>query len=455
MVSDKPPRRSRSGKTPVTLDLAAEDKGIIAEPVRANDTDEPTASTPVDPVADHATADAITQTTSAADDAPAQSAPASGEATAPDAPPAKLGSEADPASSAGAPATLNDTLKPADIASSEQNPSPFSQAAETQPEAPVSPASSTTAPLASNHAGETSKKSPSTSAMIAAGIAGGLVALLLAGSMQYAGIIPGLGPQGRGDAAAIDQLRQQVAALQTAKPPADLTARIAALEKNGGGNAELAQQVESLQRDLAAAKSASAAIGDNSAKLGQRMQALEQRITQPGREQAIARALAAAGLKAATDRGGSFKAELDTFASVATDDPAASKLQAYADKGVPTRADLVRRFPAAANAMIDAIHQPAAEEGIAARLMSSAMRVVKVRPVGDVDGDTPEARVARMEERIKNGDLKAAAAEFNGLPDAAKQAASAYKQALDARIDVDELAAGTLTRAMAASGSNG
>ncbi len=49
MVSDKPPRRSRSGKTPVTLDLAAEDKGIIAEPVRANDTDEPTASTPVDP----------------------------------------------------------------------------------------------------------------------------------------------------------------------------------------------------------------------------------------------------------------------------------------------------------------------------------------------------------------------------------------------------------------------
>ena len=179
MVSDKPPRRSRSGKTPVTLDLAAEDKGIIAEPVRANDTDEPTASTPVDPVADGGNADAITQTTSAADDAPAQSAPAAGEASAPDAPPAKLGSEADPASSADAPATLNDTPKPADIASSEQDSSPFSQTAETQPEAPVSPAAPTTAPLASNRAGETSNKSPSTSAMIAAGIAGGLVALLL------------------------------------------------------------------------------------------------------------------------------------------------------------------------------------------------------------------------------------------------------------------------------------
>ena len=291
--------------------------------------------------------------------------------------------------------------------------------------------------------------------MIAAGIAGGLVALLLAGSMQYAGIVPSLGPQGRSDTAAIGQLQQQVAALQTAKPPADLTARIQALEKNGGASADLTQQVETLRRDLTAAQSASAAMGDNSAKLGQRMQTLEQRINQPGREQAIARALAAAGLKAATDRGGSFKAELDTFASVAAEDPAAAKLQAYADKGVPTRADLARRFPTVANAMMDAIHQPATDEGIAARLMSSAMRVVKVRPVGDVEGDTPEARVARMEERIKNGDLKAAVAEFDGLPDVAKQAASAYKQALDARIEVDELTAGTLTRAMAACGSNG
>lgn len=450
MISDKPPRRSRSGKTPVTIDLAAEEKGVIAEPVRANDTDETTASLSNEPVGDPAPADAASVNTTPVENAPAQSAPAAGEVASPDSQPTKLDADIAPPSSAEHQAAPQDTVKP-------EGASPFKQEA-TEPlgatsvPPPEEPAATVSAPTP---AGEAVKQSPSTSAMIAAGIAGGLVALLLAGSMQYAGIIPGLGPQGRGDTAAIDQLRQQVAALQTAKPPADLTARIEALEKNNGGNAQLAQQVQTLQRDLTAAKSASAAMGDNSAKLGQRMQALEQRINQPGREQAIARALAAAGLKAATDRGGSFKAELDTFASVAADDPAAAKLQAYADKGVPTRADLVRRFPAAANAMIDAIHQPAADEGIAARLMSSAMRVVKVRPVGDVEGETPEARVARMEERIKNGDLRAAVAEFDGLPDVAKQAASAFKQALDARVEVDELAAGTLTRAMAASGSNG
>lgn len=453
MVSDKPPRRSRSGKTPVTIDLAAEEKGVIAEPVRANDTDETTTNLSNEPVSDPAPADAASVNTTPVENAPAQSAPAAGEATAPDAHQPKLDASIPLPSPVEEQAPLEDTAKqdtakPADASPFRQETAtPFSSASVPPPEEPAAPAPSP--------ASEAPRQSPSTSAMIAAGIAGGLVALLLAGSMQYAGIIPGLGPQARGDTAAIDQLRQQVAALQTAKPPADLTSRIEALEKNGGGSAQLAQQVQTLQRDLTAAKSASAAMGDNSAKLGQRMQALEQRLNQPGREQAIARALAAAGLKAATDRGGSFKAELDTFASVAADDPAASKLQAYAEKGVPTRADLVRRFPAAANAMIDAIHQPAADEGIAARLMSSAMRVVKVRPVGDVEGETPEARVARMEERIKNGDLKAAVAEFNGLPDVAKQAASAFKQALDARVEVDELAAGTLTRAMAASGSNG
>lgn len=449
MISDKPPRRSRSGKTPVTIDLAAEEKGVIAEPVRANDTDETTASVSNEPVGDPAPADAASVNTTPVENAPAQSAPAAGEVASPDSQPTKLDADIASPSSAEQQAAPQDTVKPEGASPFKQEAEPLGATSVPSPEEPAAPAQ----PPA--QASEAVKQSPSTSAMIAAGIAGGLVALLLAGSMQYAGIIPGLGPQGRGDTAAIDQLRQQVAALQTAKPPADLTARIEALEKNNGGNAQLAQQVQTLQRDLTAAKSASAAMGDNSAKLGQRMQALEQRINQPGREQAIARALAAAGLKAATDRGGSFKAELDTFASVAADDPAAAKLQAYADKGVPTRADLVRRFPAAANAMIDAIHQPAADEGIAARLMSSAMRVVKVRPVGDVEGETPEARVARMEERIKNGDLKAAVAEFDGLPDVAKQAASAFKQALDARVEVDELAAGTLTRAMAASGSNG
>ncbi|MFD1746404.1 hypothetical protein ACFSE1_13100 [Rhizobium helianthi] len=448
MVSDKPPRRSRSGKTPVTLDLAAEEKAAIAEPVRANDTDATTDASQPDqnPEAGQAPAGA------------AQSAPAAGDAAAPDKEPvtveAQPGEEvSDGASAKASPQSSDLPTEPQTASPTAEPTSPFGPKKENEPE---TASSHPTEPPAATTSSRPVKQSPATSSMVAAGIVGGLVSLLLAGSMQYAGILPSLTQERSNSSADIESLRQQMATLQKAGPSQDVVARLEALEQgSGNGGGDLAQQVQALQQDLENVKSASAAMGDNSAQLGQKLQALEQRINQPGREQAIARALAAAGLKAATDRGGSFAAELETYSSVAADDPSLAKLQAYAEKGVPTRAELVRRFPAAANAMIDAIHQPTENEGIASRLLSSAMRVVKVRPVGEAEGDTPEARIARIEERIKNGNLKAAVSEWDGLPEAARTAAADYRQALDARIEVDDLAANTLTRAMAASGTKG
>lgn len=437
MVSDKPPRRSRSGKTPATLDLAANEEAVVAEPVRANDSDGSIDTSEPRKIAE------LNETTTTA----AQSAPASGDVGPPDEPvviKTEHVSETSGNTASDEPPTAPQQSEPT---------TPFEPKAEEPTEAIAErpyeqPSASVSPPPV--------KQSPATSSMVASGIVGGLIALLLAGSMQYAGIIPGLSQERSSSSADIEGLRQQVAALQKAGPSADVTTRLDALEKNAGnGGSDVSREVQALQQELADVKSASAAMGDNSAQLGQKLQALEQRINQPGREQAIARALAAAGLKAATDRGGSFAAEFETYSSVAGDDPSLAKLQTYAEKGVPTRAELVRRFPSAANAMIDAIHQPTENEGIATRLMSSAMRVVKVRPVGEAEGDTPEAKIARIEERIKNGNLKAAASEWDGLPEAAKTAGQDFRQALDARIEVDDLATNTLTRAMAASGSNG
>src|SRR5690606_31939799 len=45
MVTEKPPRRPKSKKEPVTIDATAEDEAAVAEPVRSNDTDDdPSAS---------------------------------------------------------------------------------------------------------------------------------------------------------------------------------------------------------------------------------------------------------------------------------------------------------------------------------------------------------------------------------------------------------------------------
>lgn len=528
MVSDKPPRRSRSGKTPVTLDLSADkavdpaDPSVMAEPVRSDDTDRTppaglagnTSVTPQD-TGLSGTPFGEKPATPVTPDAPAQSAPADGnvavsaspESLEPrmtkDTPPAAASAsaplaaeKADPAvkpnnstpdaakaDTTKAEAFKTDAFKTGAVDAKPELSSHKSAGAAGTAAVPPSgkPAASAFSSAPSSSSGTTpgasssrpasgasatvppSARGASGASLASCGIIGGLVALLLAGSMQYAGYLPGPArSNGSGDVSAeIADLRQQVASLRNtpaASTDGDLAARVSALETSIGNNGtapEVTERLSSLRSDIEALRSSTKNDDAAAADLGQRLSGIETRLNRPGPEQAIARALAAAALKAATERGGSFAAELQTFADVASDDPAVEGLRAYAGDGVPTRADLARRLPAATDAMMDALHQPTEGEGIASRLLSSAMRVVKVRPVGDVAGDTPEAVVARMEERVKTGNLQAAVSEWNALPEAAKQASQDFKRALDARIKVDELASGTLTRAMTSTGTAG
>ena len=157
-------------------------------------------------------------------------------------------------------------------------------------------------------------------------------------------------------------------------------------------------------------------------------------------------------MKAAADRGSSFGTELDTFAAVAPDGQVADRLRPYSEEGVPTRAQLVEQFSAARDRILDAAAAPEEEQGIAGRLMSSAFSVVKVRRTGDVEGNTPDAIVSRMESALDAGNLPAAAAEWDALPQEARDASADFRQALDARIAVDGLIGDALTRAVSETG---
>jgi hypothetical protein len=296
--------------------------------------------------------------------------------------------------------------------------------------------------------------------MIASGIFGGIVALLLAGSMQYAGYIPGTSRSNLPDTsnltAELDALRQEVAALknrpaQAAAPDPKLADRVAALEANAGNQTPATddQAVTALQDELAQLRSLVEANRGNATELQQRVNAAEAKLNDTGPEQQAARAVAAAALKAAIDRGGSFEAELQTYANVAGNDTAVADLGAFATGGVPSRNSLQTEFSNAADKMLEAAAQPDPNQGITGRLLSSAMSVVKVRRVGDVQGDTPDAAVARMEEAVRNGDLQAAAREWEELPEAAKAASQEYKKKLDARLQVENLVNGALSRAVA------
>lgn len=248
-----------------------------------------------------------------------------------------------------------------------------------------------------------------------------------------------------GDPAALTALEDRLAGLES---------KIAALAEAGtsaSADPELAAQMNELraaqsgfQSSIAELQSGADRLASKIGELEQGQQTLAAQVEAPSRQIDLARAIAAAGLKSAIDRGGPFMSELEAFASVAPEDPAVSELRDLAARGVPSRADLVAGFSDAASKAIAAADPGDPEAGLVDRLMSSAMSVVKVRKVGDVAGDSAEAIVARAETRLVNGDLDAALAEWNTLPEASRAATSEYGEALAARARSEKLIAAAM-----------
>lgn len=415
MVSEKPPRRSKPANEPVTIDLKPE-----------ADTAPPTSEEVRD--ADAAT---VEETAAVHDETDA----AFGESV---------------------------EREPVDTDKDQSAPEPFGQSGET---------------VAAQAAGEPAARAKPSSALpglLVAGIVGGLVAISAGGALQYAGVLPGLSPpavvsqdSNASLVADIDALKAQVERLST-PTPADsaIEQRLAALEtsvKQVSGNSAAADAavIEQMQADLAQANTTIAALksdiagnaqslSDSESRITERLAEAEKKIDAPRDDVEVARAIAVTALKSAVDRGGPFITELETLADIAPDDASIVDLRPFAAAGVATRAELVRQFPQIADAILAAIHQPEAGQGIAGRLLSSALSVIKVRQVGNLEGETPEAITARMEDKLRNGDLKGADLEWNNLPDAGKSVSSAFEKALQARIQVEDLVGSALARSLAA-----
>ncbi|TPJ75398.1 mitofilin family membrane protein [Mesorhizobium sp. B2-6-2] len=321
---------------------------------------------------------------------------------------------------------------------------------------------------------------------MAAGVVGGVIALAGAGLLQAVGLIGAPGSNG----GSLDDVNGEIASLKT---------EIAALKESGDTSAKvdgLSSALDQVKADVAALKSSAGQGGDGAAlkalgdKVGQietsiaelqkngnaapadlgplnekiagldalvkstgdaakaedgRVAALEQSVSQlSGKVEAqasqpkIALAIAASALKSALDRGAPFATELDTFAAIAPDAPELAALRSYAEKGVPTRATIAAEADAAANAMVDAAKPADQNAGFFQSLVSSAESLVRVRPVGAVEGKGVPETVARMEVAVNQGDYAKALGEYDTLPDAAKTAGADFAGKLKARLEVEK-----------------
>lgn len=365
-----------------------------------------------------------------------------------------------------------------DLAAEEVKDIPPGEAEGTEEEATASTAAEPEAPAAEEPAfraapAEAPRAAPESRgqsglSLIAASLIGGVVVLGGAAGLQYWGVLPSLGADDKlaqsvnllsGE---VEAVKKTIASLEASKPEVDFTpvnekiaaieARLADVPKANGLSVDadarlsaLATQISGVETSVTAMKTAEE---EARAALVMRLEALEKKASEPRDDVEVAIAIASAGLKAAIDRGGPFTAELDTLAGINPEDPAVKELKAFAASGVPSRSKLIAEFPAVADQILAAINAAGPDQSLTDRLLASAFSVVKVRPVGNVEGETPEAVVARIEDRLVNGDLKAAAAEWQKLPEAGQAPGAAFKTSLDARIRVEELVGTTLSKAV-------
>lgn len=142
-------------------------------------------------------------------------------------------------------------------------------------------------------------------------------------------------------------------------------------------------------------------------------------------------------LRRAVERGGPFTKEMAAVTAIAPKDVDLSLLAARAETGLPSVASLEQSFPAAANAALDADRAADPEASVLDQLWSGAQSVVRVRKTGEVAGDTTEAIVARIEQRLAAGDLEGVSREASGLSEKPKAAMAGWLGDVEARLSVD------------------
>lgn len=243
---------------------------------------------------------------------------------------------------------------------------------------------------------------------------------------------------------------------------ADLKSRVDALEQRPAAsaaapapsNAEAEREIAVLTREVAALRGTLGALEQAVASQRDQAKALSDAVgaRSSGEQKAMTAARAsmviglAARLAGSIDAGASFAPELNLLQPLAQGDAKLGEivtaLQPYAQTGVASRAALDAAFPATAKA---ALAEDLADDSYGERLMGKLRGLVSLRRVGDVPGDTTEAKLARAEQALHAGDVAKAAELVRSLPPQTSKATAAWLAKADAQLaakrSLDQLAA--------------
>lgn len=239
---------------------------------------------------------------------------------------------------------------------------------------------------------------------------------------------------------------------------ASLNDRLAALEEAPAGTdaealAALQSAISALGDRIEGLESSRTALGSLTGRVDRLEQSVDRSSTElervtaalaraeatDGRTQAIV--LAVGQIGQALAQGGSFESGFSALRSVAAGDPdfqqALAALDAHAAQGVAGREELERRFPAMADAVRQAEALPADASWVD-RMRASVEGLVTIRPAaGEVEGDDPDAILARAEGRLQDGDLAGAVEALGALQGDSATAAEDWLAAARGRLEAE------------------
>jgi hypothetical protein len=243
---------------------------------------------------------------------------------------------------------------------------------------------------------------------------------------------PAVGGRIAGVEAQAKSLRDGIAALQRR------------VEEIAASGQSAAKQADTALNAAEAAKSASEAANKMEVQrsdldvVASRIMALESAVkglaaaTVPV-DRAARLTVAAEALRATVERGAPYQAELASLRALGVDQKATAPLEPFAANGVPSADALTRELEALTPALQQASEPEPGDATFLGRLKANAEKLVRITPAGAPAGNDPAAVLARIRFDAAHGDIAAALAAIDALPDSAKSLTAAWSKKAAAR----------------------
>ncbi|HEV7337314.1 MAG TPA: uroporphyrinogen-III synthase [Bosea sp. (in: a-proteobacteria)] len=262
----------------------------------------------------------------------------------------------------------------------------------------------------------------------------------------------------KASAAADSAAKADAAAQSNASRLAELAKTVPAVA--AGDAAALAQVSEKLTQadsNAAAARTAAAELERRLGETGQRLAAVEttaKNALVPSRQAlAAARIVLAERVRDAIAAGRPFQQDVAALAAGGIPATELTALEAVATSGAATRDALLAQFRSHRALFARESAPPASSWED--KLLGLASRIVTIRPVGDTGANDPATLPIRLENALAQNDIATAATLWAQLPEPARRPSEAFGAALKQRAAAEAAIAGIARNAVAALGSAG